>query len=73
MIPIKQEAINNFLISESGNVRSAMNNFDVLYETMELDPTGRQVKMRTMDGNTVYLNLESAVRDEIIDGVMKFF
>lgn len=73
MIPIKQEAINNFLISESGNVRSVMNNFDVLYETMELDPTGRQVKMRTMDGNTVYLNLESAVRDEIIDGVMKFF
>ena len=50
-----------------------MNNFDLLYETLELYLTGRQVKMRTMDGNTVYLNLESAVRDEIIDGVMKFF
>lgn len=70
---LTQQQVNNFLIEESANIQNAMNTFDTLYESMQLDPTAKMVSMRLSNGDTIHLALETAIRREIMDGVSKYF
>lgn len=68
-----QGEINNFILTESTNLRNIVNTFDVLYESIELDPGMHQVYMKTKLGDTIVLSLENAVAREIIEGVNDYF
>lgn len=71
--PLTQQEVNNFILSESVNLRQVINNFDVLYESIELSPSGDMVKMKTRLGDTINLMLETAVSREIMNGVSEYF
>ena len=71
--PLTQQEVNNFIISESVNLRNVINTFDVLYESITLSPTGDMVQMKTRLGDTINLTLETAVSREIMNGVADFF
>lgn len=71
--PLTQEEVNSFILSESTNIRKVLNQFDILYESIELNPDMRSVTMTTRLGDKIYLSLESAVSREIINGVSDMF
>ena len=73
--PLKQSEIGSFILSESGsaNIKTALNTFDVLYESIQLSPDARTVSMKTSSGDTIFLDMDSAVRKEIIDSIDTFF
>ena len=71
--PLTQNEINNFILSESSNIRSVLNSFDIFYESMEYDPYNRTVSMKTRLGDMIHLNLETAVSREIMNGISDLF
>jgi prohead core protein protease len=73
IVPLTQNEINNFILSESSNIRSVLNSFDIFYESMEYDPYNRTVSMKTRLGDTIHLNLETAVSREIMNGISDLF
>lgn len=72
-IPLTQSQISNYIVTESANVKLAMNTFDVLYESMKINPNMDLVTMKTKDGNTVELSLEQSVQKELINEINKLF
>ena len=71
--PLTQDEINNFILTESTNLRQAINTFDIFYESIELNPGMKTVSMKTRLGDTVHLMLETAISREIMNGVNKLF
>lgn len=71
--PLTQSELSNYLMNESNNIQMALNTFEVLYESMQLDPAMRTVSMKTYDGDTIHLYLEQAVQKEIIHGINELF
>lgn len=71
--PLTQEEVNNFILTESTNLRNAINTFDIFYESIEVSPNMASVKMKTRLGDTVYLALETAVSREIMNAVSDMF
>lgn len=69
---LTQDEVNNFILSESANVRNAINAFDIFYESMEIDPRLDRVAMTTRLGDRVHLMLETAVSREIMNGVVNY-
>ena len=67
MFPITNQSVIDYIKQESSNVLVAMNNFDVLYESMQLIDKGRNLQMVDRAGNVLIVNLESYVQDEIMD------
>ena len=72
-IPLTQDQISNYIVTESANVKLAMSTFDVLYESMKINPNMDLVTMKTKDGNTVELSLEQSVQKELINEINKLF
>lgn len=71
--PLTQSEMNSYLISESSRIESVLNTFDVLYESMSLDPLMKTVTMKTKYGDTISVYLEQAVQKEILTGVNALF
>jgi hypothetical protein len=71
--PLTQQEVNNFILSESTNLRNVINQFDIFYESVELNPDMRTVTMKTRLGDTIHLSLETAVSREIINGISDMF
>lgn len=71
--PLTQMEMNSYLISESSRIESVLNTFDVLYESMSLDPSMKTVTMKTKYGDTISVYLEQAVQKEILNGVNTLF
>ena len=71
--PLTQSEMNSYLLAESGRIQNAINTFDVLYESMTLDPNMKTVTMKTKAGDTIYLALEEAVNKEITFGIANLF
>ena len=67
MFPITNQSVIDYIKQESANVLTAMNNFDVLYESMKLIDKGRNLQMVDRAGNVLIVNVESYVQDEIMD------
>jgi hypothetical protein len=73
IIPLTQSEISNYLMQESTNVQTAISTFDVLYESIQLNPSLNTVTMKTRMGDTFHICLEDAVKREVLDGIAKFF
>jgi hypothetical protein len=73
VVPLTQEEISNYLVHESGNIQTAINTFNVLYESIQLDPNLDTVTMRTYNGDTFRICLEDAVKREIVHGISRYF
>ena len=71
--PLTQTEMNNYIISESSRIDAVLNTFDVLYESMTLDPLMKTVTMKTKYGDTISVYLEQAVQKEILTGVNALF
>lgn len=71
--PLTQEEVNNFILTESTNLRTAINTFDVFYESVNLNPDMHTVTMKTRLGDTIHLSLETAISREIMNGVSNMF
>lgn len=71
--PLTKSELNSYLLAESGRVSSVLNTFDILYESVELDPEMKTVKMQTKQGDTINIYLEQAIQKEIIAGVADLF
>lgn len=63
--PIYNDQVLSYIKSESANIKSALEQFDVFYESMALN--GNTVTMRTKDGDTFVVNLEQYIQNEIFD------
>lgn len=74
LTPIAASEINNYIMQESNNMRSALNTFDILYESVSYNPNYNTVNMKTKYGDTVSLCLEHAVQKDLIAHIgNKFF
>lgn len=71
--PLTQTEMNKYIISESSRIDAVLNTFDVLYESMTLDPLMKTVTMKTKYGDTISVYLEQAVQKEILTGVNALF
>lgn len=71
--PLTQSEMNNYLMNESGRIETVLNTFDVLYESMVLDPSMKTVTMKTRYGDTISVYLEQAVQKEILNGINSLF
>lgn len=63
--PIYNEQVISYIKAESANVKSVLEQFDTLYESMNL--IGNNVSVRTKYGDTFIIALESYVQNEIFD------
>lgn len=71
--PLTQQEINAYVIQESYNIKSIMNQIDVLYESINLSPNGNEVTMKTKLGDTIILPLDTAIQREIMNEVCKYY
>lgn len=69
VIPFDTSGVINFIMQESTNLAIVMNNFDVFYESIEVSNDGRKLQMVDKSGNVIVTNLESFVRNQIMDYV----
>lgn len=71
VIPILNESVINYIKSESANLKYLKEDFDFLYESIEIvrDPLTKSssVKLTDTDGNVMLVNLESYIADDIMD------
>lgn len=63
--PIYNEQVLSYIKSESANIQSVLEQFDVFYESMVLN--GNTVSIRTKTGDTFVVNLEQYIQNEIFD------
>lgn len=61
--PIYNEQVISYIKAESANVKSVLEQFDTLYESLVLD--GNRVNVTTKYGDTFVINLESYIQNEI--------
>ena len=73
LVPLTQAEVANYLVQESGNIQTAISTFDVLYESIQLDPSLNTVTMKTRMGDTFHICLEDAVKREVLDGISRYF
>lgn len=69
--PLTQAEMSNYLVSESANIKMAIDTFGCLFESMTLNPDLNTVTMKNIYGDKVNLYLEHAIQREIIDGFSK--
>lgn len=66
-IPFDNKGVIDFICHESTNIGLAMNNFDVFYESMELNKDGTRLSMKDKFGSTIIIPLEKFVTNQIMD------
>lgn len=71
--PLTKTEMNSYIMTESKRVDSVLNTFDILYESVNLNPEMNTVSMKTKYGDTVNVYLEEAVKKEILYGIYDMF
>lgn len=66
IVPISTESVINYIKSESANFDMIKESFDLLYDNIQLLENGSQVQLTTKTGDTIIVNLESYVHNEIM-------
>lgn len=72
-IPFDNKGVINFITQESSNVAIALNNFDVFYESMELNRDKTRLTMTDHFGSTIVIPLEKYVQNQIMDYISNNF
>lgn len=67
--PITNEKVINLLKQESANINFVMDNFNGIYESIQLLNNGRNIQLNDNKGNCLIVNLEHHVRDILMDYV----
>lgn len=70
-IPFNNKGVIDFIMQESSNVAIAMNNFDIFYESMELNQSGTRLRMTDKFGSTIVIPIEKFVRNQIMNYIDK--
>lgn len=65
--PITNEKVVKLLKQESANLNFVMENFDGIYESIQLMDNGRNVQLNDGKGNILVVNLEQHVQDLLMD------
>ena len=65
--PITNEKVINLLKQESANINFVMDNFNGIYESIQLLNNGRNVQLTDCKGTTLVVNLEHHVQDILMD------
>ena len=71
-ISMKELEINNFIFTESANVKILQGCMDLLYESMRYNIDTNEINVRTKTGETVILPVEDAIQKEIMFNVGKY-
>lgn len=67
LIPITNEKVISYIKSESCNLKNIMDNFDTLYESIQIINNGKDVQLMDRTGNLFVINLENYISNEIMD------
>ena len=71
--PLSKEEVKNYLLSESANLKLALDTFDLLFESMEVANDLGTMKIKTTFGDTILLDTETALRKEMLHEINNYF
>ena len=71
LIPITNDSVISYIKSESANIKNIMNSFDTLFESVSLIHNGKDIQLIDRGGQILIVNLESYIKDEIMDYCFK--
>jgi len=64
-IPIMNEEVISYIKTESANIRSILEQFEVFYDSIAYDPKRNKVTMKTKNNEIFIINCESYIQNEI--------
>lgn len=67
IIPITNDKIINFLKAESSNLKFVRECFDFVYNDIYVNEAGTKVMLTTKDGDTICVNMESYIHNELMN------
>ena len=65
LLPVTNESVMSYIKTESANIKSIMESFDVLYESMSLIDNGTKVQLVDRSGDILVINLETKIQNDI--------
>lgn len=65
--PISNKTVVDYIIQESGNLNTIIQNFDTIYESIKLSEDCKEITLVTKDYETIVLPLEKHVKNEIMN------
>ena len=66
IIPITNEEVLRFIQTESANLKFVRECFDFVYSGIQVNESGTKVLLTTNDGDTLVINTESYIHDELM-------
>lgn len=66
-LPVKNKNVVDYIKQESGNIKSVMESFDLLYNNIEIVNGGKQVQLVDKEGSKLMINLETYIQNEIMN------
>lgn len=67
VIPFNTPQVVNYIKSQSKNIKTIKESMEMFFDDFEVIDEGRKVKMVSNSGNIVVVNLETYIRNEIMD------
>jgi hypothetical protein len=65
--PIDNASVRDYILAESANINTIINNFDTFYETIQLSEDGKEVTLVDKNYDRIVVPLERHVQNEIMD------
>lgn len=65
IVPVTNESVINYIKSQSSNLKSIKESFDVFYDNICLTENGKSVQLSDKIGNIFVVNLETYIQNEI--------
>lgn len=65
--PITNSTVRDYIMAESGNLTTIINNFDTFYESITLSENGREVTLITKEYDRIVVPIERHIQNEIMD------
>ena len=67
LIPVTNQSVIDYIKEESANYNNVLEQFELMYDNIELMNNNSQVKLTNKDGNIYVVNIESYIQKEIQD------
>ena len=71
IIPITNESVINYLMTESCNLKYIKECFDFAYDNIQLNESGTKVLLTTKEGDTLVVNIENYIHRELMNYTSK--
>lgn len=65
--PVRNQNVFNFLQAQSSNLKFVRECFDFVYSDIHVDESGTRVMLTTNDGDTLVVNMESYIHNELMN------